>query len=470
MSVSIAMPLSSDAPFQRLWRTQFPTGSPALTVRNTFINVGNDDPATLHARRGRHSKTLPATLPISMQRLAFLDEFCVQESPTHAAKFKEIDSATSTAGSELGLNETYMTYETASAASSEPHTPRSPVLSNLMLFTDVLKNTPLSFPEQAHQQPAIHPALPCQDPVIHLDDCLPSLRSKLEKDGQEFTLVRNTDVIDDDCSPLRRWYRSGESSFAHQQGSGESSLATGADDSSPTLAPLPRQQHTHTSPSSEVLPNNDPGEDAPQTRIGETSLFSIDRKCSTIEPQSPLGNQPAELLHRMVDNPIVPAPRPKPLSWTQCRDACCFNVRWTLDARKVRGNDKQAVSPPLELPLAPGGRRVKLRLMIYPKVADLQIVQNFRSSRSRGFIQVKCEPDRACPTVPVRFALAVGSGCRAQGAKGPVDHDFAKNNICGLPRHQDDWDFFSATDPSSMTVSVILELTRIDITSSFQRC
>jgi len=415
------MPLPSDVRFQRLLKMQFPRGSPALVVQNTFIYVDDGDSAT--ARKGCRSNTLPAVMPNSMQRAAFLKEL---------GKLKDTDSIASTAGSELGFNQTCDTDDTTSAASC------------------------VSSPEQAHQTPTIHLALPSQDPVHDL----PSLKFRQEGDSQNLTAGE-----DDDCSPLRRWSYIGESSLAGQQASDESSiLGTPADDSSPSLANLRRQKGTGASSTTEELTTSRPGDSAPQTSVGKASLTSIGSKSSPTQPQSPLVNQPAELLYRMVNK----APRPQPLYWTQCRDACCFSVCWTLDARKVRGNDKQVVSPLLELPLAPGGRHVKLRLMIYPREAEMQRVQNFRSSRSRGLIQIKCEPDRSCPTLPVRFALAVGTGSRTQGAKGPVDNDFAKNNMCGLPKYQDDWDFFSATDTSNMTVPVYLELTRIDVAQCFE--
>jgi len=398
------MSLPSDVRFQRLVSMQFPRGSPALIVQNTFIHVDNDDSVNLRARRGHHSKTLPATLPPSMERVPFLEEVDQQK---RASKLKHTESVASTAGSEseLGLNETCETYETTSAASYD-----------------------------------IHLALPSQDPVINR---APSLKFRQDEE----TLVRSAAGTDDDCSPLRRW---SQGSSSHQKVSDESSsLTTDANDSSPSFANLRRKQTSNELAESRQQ----------QTSAGQTNLFSVGNRSSAVAPQFPFGNQSAELLYRMVGK----APRPQPLFWTQCRDACCFNVSWTLDARKVRGNDRQVVSPPVELPLAPDGRQVKLRLMIYPKEADVQSVQNFRSSRSRGFIQIKCEPDVASPTVPVRFALAVGSGCRTQGAKGPVDNDFAKNNICGLPKNQDAWDFFSATDTSNMTVPIFLELTRIDL-------
>jgi len=307
------MPLPSDIRFQRLLKMQFPRGSPALVVQNTFIHVDDCDAAA--SRKGCRSNTLPAAMPKSAQRAAFLKEL---------GKLQDTDIISSTAGSELGFSQICDTDDTTPAASC------------------------VSSAEQAHQPPPIHLSLSSQDPVLDL----PSLKFRQDGDGQNLT-----DGVDDDCSPLQRWSYIGKSSLAGQQASSDesSTLGTPGDDSSPSLANLRRQ--TVASPTREEMTTSRHGDDASKTSVGEASLTSIGSKSSPTKP--PLVNQAAELLYRMVNK----APRPQPLSWTQCRDACCFSICWTLDARKVRGNDKQVVSPLLELPLAPGGRQVKLRLI-----------------------------------------------------------------------------------------------------------
>merc|ERR1719217_1037191 len=45
-----------------------------------------------------------------------------------------------------------------------------------------------------------------------------------------------------------------------------------------------------------------------------------------------------------------------------------YRVHWTVDARKLRSNDKQAVSPPFELSFGPHFPSVIFKMMAYPKV------------------------------------------------------------------------------------------------------
>jgi len=143
-------------------------------------------------------------------------------------------------------------------------------------------------------------------------------------------------------------------------------------------------------------------------------------------------------------------------------DARNFKVCWTVNAQKVRGNEKQTVSPYFELPLGPRGESMKLRLAIYPKTFDLRAAVNFKSSKGQGYIQLKCELEKACSTAPVRFTLSVGAGQYAQGVRGPVEHDFAKDSISGLPRQHDDWQFKSAKEARSMTFPIFLEIAQVN--------
>jgi len=149
------------------------------------------------------------------------------------------------------------------------------------------------------------------------------------------------------------------------------------------------------------------------------------------------------------------------LVWTPGSEAFQFRVCWTVNSQKVRGNEKQTVSPHFELPLGPAGELIKLRLAVYPKTADPKSAVNFKSSKGKGYVQIKCDSDGHCAMAPVQFTIAVGGGHRAQGIRGPVEHDFAKNSIAGLPRHYECWDFKVATESRSMTFPVLLEIARV---------
>jgi len=151
----------------------------------------------------------------------------------------------------------------------------------------------------------------------------------------------------------------------------------------------------------------------------------------------------------------APASRPQALEWTYEANGS-IRVCWKVDARKLRGNDKQAVSPPFELPLGPHGQSMKLRIAIYPKASDVKSSINFRSSKGKGYIQVKCESDMLGESAPVSLSLSVGAGSLAQPARGCIQHNFAHNGICGLPRNKDTWDFSSAVEAEHMMFQIFL--------------
>lgn len=146
------------------------------------------------------------------------------------------------------------------------------------------------------------------------------------------------------------------------------------------------------------------------------------------------------------------------LTWSRCNRGGHYNASWMVDARKVRSNDKQAVSPTLELPIGPGGSTMKLRLALYPKFDDCGYVLNFKSSKGRGYIQVKCESGHLGYPACVRLTFSIGAGRRAQSTRGPVWHDFSENSICGLPKHEENWDFGSAVDKRTMMLPIAVTI------------
>jgi len=157
--------------------------------------------------------------------------------------------------------------------------------------------------------------------------------------------------------------------------------------------------------------------------------------------------------------PLPPPPsRLHSLEWVHEAKGS-LQVCWKVDARKLRGNDKQAVSPPFELPLGPSGRSMKLRIVIYPKTPDSRNPVNFRSSKGKGYVQVKCESDELGESAPVSLTLSVGSGRLAQPARDLGHHDFARNGICGLSRDKDTWDFSSAVEAQTMIFRIFLGIT-----------
>lgn len=152
-------------------------------------------------------------------------------------------------------------------------------------------------------------------------------------------------------------------------------------------------------------------------------------------------------------------PQPQTLSCSYQTDLGLFEVQWFVDARKLRGNDKQAVSPPFELPLGPhGGSRAIFKLMIYAKsTTDRKGGACFKKARGRGTIQLKCQGDVLEASGDASFRIAIGSGVRAQPPRGPIAHNFASNAVRGLLEEEEEWDFATVIDDESLTFLVKLE-------------
>jgi len=150
-------------------------------------------------------------------------------------------------------------------------------------------------------------------------------------------------------------------------------------------------------------------------------------------------------------------PMPQTLQRSTSVSTRAARIEWTVDARKLRGNDKSAVSPPFELTC--GGRTLPFRMMIYPKqVNDQKGGASFKKSRGKGTVTVKCEADLTQLTTPLQFRIYVGAGANRQTPRGPVEHDFSASAVCTLPKDVEEWDFSEARDAVSSTFVVGLEV------------
>mmetsp|Transcript_22084 Transcript_22084/g.69202 ORF Transcript_22084/g.69202 Transcript_22084/m.69202 type:complete len:264 (-) Transcript_22084:61-852(-) len=129
-----------------------------------------------------------------------------------------------------------------------------------------------------------------------------------------------------------------------------------------------------------------------------------------------------------------------------------FCVRWTVDGRRLRRNERQAVSPPFELNF--GAQSIQLALVMHPKREV-----SFQKSKGTGCIDLKCI--HAWPlSAPARMrcTVSVGKGSANRQVRGPFQHDFGSAALCLHSREQDDFDFVAAVDPESMTFPVVLEI------------
>lgn len=135
-----------------------------------------------------------------------------------------------------------------------------------------------------------------------------------------------------------------------------------------------------------------------------------------------------------------------PLSVTQRGDL--LHVRWVVDARKIRGSERQAVSPQFSVVLQ--GQPVPFKMMIRPS-DDSRIT--FGRSRGRGLVQLKCEAPFAETLPSVSFLLSLGPLSR-----GPFTRDFQQSAVCGLPRNCEEWDFGSAVDKKCGNFTLCLDI------------
>jgi hypothetical protein len=159
--------------------------------------------------------------------------------------------------------------------------------------------------------------------------------------------------------------------------------------------------------------------------------------------------------------PAGGAPPPQPQTLTRQFSVLSgfYRVCWTVDGRKLRGNEKQTVSPPFELSFGPDHPNVTFKMMIYPEmINEGKGGSCFRKSNGRGFVQLKCEAELPASIAKVTFRISIGSGKNMKEARGPVEHDFASSAVCGLPKDREIWDFQEVVNQNSQTFVVCLEI------------
>jgi len=185
-------------------------------------------------------------------------------------------------------------------------------------------------------------------------------------------------------------------------------------------------------------------------------------QCQVLQQRAPLDAPDMKIAAERFDcgSPAV-APQPQTLAFSM--DSGNYRTYWIVDARKLKANDKVAVSPAFEITCG-SGTPITLKLMMYPKaVSKGKGCASFKNAKGRGFVQLKCESDvRNFMSGPLTFRLGISSGS-AEGAtqeapRGPVTHDFADGVVCGLPKEEGEWDFSRVVDQASQTLAVFLEI------------
>jgi len=130
---------------------------------------------------------------------------------------------------------------------------------------------------------------------------------------------------------------------------------------------------------------------------------------------------------------------------------------WTVDGKKLRSSDREAVSPAFKV-MDCGD--LEFKLVLKPKVVEYtKGGSSFKNSNGKGYIELRCVSDNdalmTCEAT-LSFKLSIKSAKRTEKFRGPVFHNFRERATCGLVESQDEWDFRRIVDDTN-TFVVILE-------------
>jgi hypothetical protein len=138
-----------------------------------------------------------------------------------------------------------------------------------------------------------------------------------------------------------------------------------------------------------------------------------------------------------------------------------YHVSWTIDARRLKSSDREAVSPSFDLSF---GQSVPFRIVLHPRCQhDGKGGCCFKKSGGKGRVDLRCLASvQGLPSPEVTFRISVGvPGTRGfQRPRDPVTHNFADRPLGGLPEGKDVWDFSRATQKPAKTFQVTIEISR----------
>jgi len=140
--------------------------------------------------------------------------------------------------------------------------------------------------------------------------------------------------------------------------------------------------------------------------------------------------------------------RDRCLAVSQEGGAC--RVQWSVEAKKLKGSEKQVVSPPLEVSLGQGAPPATFKLMLCPSGGD-----SFRKAGGVGQVQLKCCSGLSEGSwLLTAISISVGSGRKAQMPRGPFMHRFGSSYVFSAPREQAVWDFGASVESAALAVTV----------------
>mmetsp|Transcript_30563 Transcript_30563/g.65858 ORF Transcript_30563/g.65858 Transcript_30563/m.65858 type:complete len:405 (+) Transcript_30563:113-1327(+) len=159
----------------------------------------------------------------------------------------------------------------------------------------------------------------------------------------------------------------------------------------------------------------------------------------------------------------LPSPQPQSIIQHQLANGH-LQIYWIVDARKLKGNDKGAVSPSFHIFFDGEHPHVPFKMMLYPKVVnEAKGGSSFKRAHGRGCIQLKCENPLPEHIDRVSFRIAVGSRLGApleewQETRGPAAHRFSECAVCGLAKEEEEWDFSTVVHADSQSFVISLEM------------
>jgi len=149
--------------------------------------------------------------------------------------------------------------------------------------------------------------------------------------------------------------------------------------------------------------------------------------------------------------------QPNKLTCAECAGSGWSRVQWAVDARKLDGKDKHAVSPSFLIDLPKHGP-ASFRIQLYPRPTNQgRGGEGFKKAKGRGRIELKCESILSQDVDAVTFCIGIGIGSKQQTTRGPVSVNFLENTCGGLPKAEEEWEFAHAID-DSRTFLVYVEL------------
>jgi hypothetical protein len=137
-------------------------------------------------------------------------------------------------------------------------------------------------------------------------------------------------------------------------------------------------------------------------------------------------------------------------------------VNWVVDARKLKGKDKQAISSEFNVCLSEEDSAVPCVLVLHPNGGHLSKGgQSFSGTRGRGTIGLKSKQSSfmgktACASI--RFMVGSKDPAKQQTVRGPVTHDFVDKTTVMLPSGLDVWDFRKSVDERTQKFIVSVQI------------